>query len=155
MRRPTRTRRLSIAAMMALAVFVAVAAVGARSLWIVDSWYYRHSIGFRLEGGRFGCMYESSDRDNPGFTFTHFTFRTMPHQVLPVFWKFHVHHATYAATFPGGSHGHTKVSVVWIPLWFPLLLLLIAPARWLIARPAKGRAFPISGNTLPSNGIPS
>lgn len=29
------------------------------------------------------------------------------------------------------------------PLWFPLLLLLIAPVRWLIARPASASAFPV------------
>ena len=143
MRRPTRTRRLTIAAMVSLLAFVGVAGVGARSLWIVDSWYYSHSIGVRLEGGRFGCMHESSDRVISGITFTHFTFRMMPRQVLTVFWKFHIHRAEYAVTFPGGSLGHTKVFVVWIPLWFPLLLLLIAPVRWLIARPANTPAFPV------------
>jgi len=32
---------------------------------------------------------------------------------------------------------------VWVPLWFPLLLLLITPARWLIARPTNAPAFPV------------
>jgi hypothetical protein len=30
-----------------------------------------------------------------------------------------------------------------VPLWFPLFLLLIAPVRWLIARPANVPAFPV------------
>ena len=39
--------------------------------------------------------------------------------------------------------GSEKVFAVRIPVWFPLLLLLIAPARWLIARPADAPAFPV------------
>jgi len=31
----------------------------------------------------------------------------------------------------------------WIPLWFVLLLLLIAPALWLVARPTNAPAFPV------------
>ncbi|HEX5243521.1 MAG TPA: hypothetical protein VFW23_09705 [Tepidisphaeraceae bacterium] len=30
-----------------------------------------------------------------------------------------------------------------VPVWFPLLLLFIAPARWLIARLASAPAFPV------------
>ena len=30
----------------------------------------------------------------------------------------------------------------WLPLWFPLLLLLIAPVRWLISRRSRP-AFPV------------
>jgi len=32
---------------------------------------------------------------------------------------------------------------LWIPLWFPLLILLVAPARWLIARSGNTPAFPL------------
>lgn len=33
-----------------------------------------------------------------------------------------------------------------VPLWFPLLLLLIAPVRWLVARPQYVPAFPVVAN---------
>ena len=40
---------------------------------------------------------------------------------------------------------------IFIPLWFPLLLLLIAPVRWLIARPQYVPAFPVIADAKQSS----
>ena len=40
--------------------------------------------------------------------------------------------------------GYTLVLINFtVPLWFPLVLLLIAPVRWLIARPENAPAFAV------------
>ena len=41
-----------------------------------------------------------------------------------------------------------------VPIWFPLLLLLIAPVCWLIARPANAPAFPIVTDGNRERGYP-
>ena len=51
MRRPTRTRRFSIAAMMSLLAFVVVAGEGSRSCWIWDQWHTGAGKTISLENG--------------------------------------------------------------------------------------------------------
>jgi len=43
--------------------------------------------------------------------------------------------------------GNLTEHAVWVPLWFPLFLLLIIPMYWLIARSANGPAFPVIADT--------
>src|SRR6185437_12354296 len=54
MRRPTRTRRLSIAAIVSLVAFVVLASAGVRSLFVYDQWDFGSHI---IESGNFGIGY--------------------------------------------------------------------------------------------------
>jgi len=139
MRRSTRPRRLSIAAKLSLLAFVALSALGARSFWTADSWTHgdRRAIGFALGRGQLACAYVSMPPEMKISGHHQSTdaqsFET-PSAILP----FNVVNRVFH--FPSGD---LKQHALWVSLWFPLLLLLIAPARWLIARPANARAFPV------------
>ena len=130
MRRPTRTRRLSIAALASSLVFVVIASAGIRSFWRWDAITNHYGRDIRLEAG-------------------HITYRQMSDPLS-------------AALYPRARHiaWKTRVSreslILWprieiygnslnvcLPLWPVLLLLLIAPARWVTARPIGGPAFPV------------
>lgn len=138
MRRSFRTRRLSLTAMVSLLAFVAVAELGIKSLWISDGWFDRngHVIGV-FEG----CAVYSqiTTRFNGLVTSGHYTVRKKPDR--------HVLRTAisgFSATKiflpnPRVAIGFEIVA----PLWPLLLLLLIAPVRWLIARPVNTQAFPV------------
>jgi len=138
MRRPTRTRRLSIAALVCCALFVVTAGTGLRSFWKQDSWIYgtdKRVVGFGSGRGRIVGLYISAPADikilhgHQSWDATSFEF---PSPILPVAVVRQTDHLLV---------GDLTQRAVWVPLWFPLLLLLIAPARWLIARPANAAAF--------------
>lgn len=139
MRRPSRIRRLSVAAIVSLLVFVAVAWIGVRS--------------FRIRSA-----YELGDHQRILITRGYFQYYACRFTPLPV--RLEVDYAGPMAMVPdmprkaylGFSFEHRSqnlltslfdVDLFWLPLWFPLSLLLIAPALWLIARPAKVPAFPV------------
>jgi len=143
MRRPTRTHRLSIAAMVSSLAFGVVAAAGIRSFWTADSWTHGRTylVGLALGRGRLVCGYvalpvevkvsdghQSSDAKS-----------------------FENHSAIFPVAFVNKVYrlpsGNLTEHAVWVPLWFPLFLLLIIPMYWLIARSANGPAFPVIADT--------
>jgi len=134
MRHPTRTRRLSIAAMGSFVAFVVVASAGLRSLWTADEWSVGTGRAIGLNDGRIFLAHGS-----------HSLVHGPPHLSAPS--------SSYPfATVLGFSFRHIKIAlrrttpeafVYVVPVWFPLVLLLIAPMRWLISRPAKAPAFPV------------
>jgi len=135
MRRPIRTRPLSIAAIMSFLAFVVVAGAGARSYWVYNGWECgRFRFGElecgrvayeRLSGGIFDTM---ADRSR------YFSRNAIPVDMLSTL-KFDLVNAN--------QDGEIKVFIVRVPLWPLLLLLLIAPALWLIARSLGVPAFPV------------
>lgn len=145
MHRPTRTRRLSLAAMVSLLAFVVLAAVGVRSYWTWDEW----DLNWRKYG-------DVITVNRGSVTFRHFVSIIADTPVFGV-----TGHASgdvrpeYISYEPGSIFGlvvrseHLEAPfnyerfIIRIPLWFPLLLLLIAPICWLIARPANAPAFPV------------
>lgn len=145
MRRPTRTRRLSIAAIASLLAFVILAALGIRSLRISDAWgsntwiivLQNGSLRFLKETGYYASgptnklSHVSGDARTKG-PFVNLKFMISNRDIIP------------------GRPGALKIHELYIPLWFPLLLLLIVPFRWLIARPANAMAFPINIDAKPS-----
>jgi hypothetical protein len=142
MRRPTRTRRLSIAAMASLLAFVVAAAAGVRSFWISDTWIFANcqseivlSSG-SVTGARIKSVgVEGFDRSK------HLFGRVAPdkHKIARAIWGFHA----WRIVLPHRSGVREEISALDAPLWSLLLLLLIAPARWLLARPANASAFPV------------
>lgn len=136
MRRPTRTRRLSIAATVSLLAFVVVAIVGVRSLWTWD--VFTDGNG-RVVGLEQGCViFTHTIATRPDAPSTHLSGSVqdlpVPKNVLGFAVENRIEHNQF---------GDDKIFGVRIPLWFPLLLLLLAPMRWLIARPTDAPAFPI------------
>lgn len=140
MRRPTRTRRLSTAAIVSLLASVAVAGAGIRSMWIQDYWNlgtFRTIRTIALAGGcmRYGCL--SGDLlagvPPPRGHISLFRKRRIDSDIFNFSVRDFISHSVPA---------YRQITVA-IPLWFPLLLLLIAPVRWLIALPANAPAFPV------------
>jgi len=136
MRRPTRTRRLSIAALTSSLAFVIVACAGIRSFWTYDAWQtvvHGEGYAFVLECGTAGFVCRSGEAipSEPG---GHVHGDENPDRYAVLFgireFQFHV------------SRKEAEIDLR-IPVWPLLLLLLIAPVRWLIARPANAPAFPV------------
>lgn len=150
MRRPTRTGRLSITAILSLLALVAVAGIGVRSFWFQESWTLQPASTGRvaermiaLNRGRVSC------EDVSWIT------ATKPSELRDLGYM----SGDLKSPFPGHRSilglSETKevalilkdrtlvILVVDVPLWPLLVLLLIAPLRWLIARPAGGPAFPV------------
>jgi len=138
MRRPTRTRRLSIAAIASLLGFVVVAAAAIRSFRVASD----TKIGWRndilLEGGYITYLhiYQTREvRDQSGNLKWPIKFRWIGGGFRVGQWILTLY-KQYTFVQCG----------IELPVWFPLLLLLIAPVRWLIARPANAPAFPVIAN---------
>lgn len=142
MRGPARTRRFSIVAILSLSGFVVLAGAAVKSFSSWNAWGmgshqrvllthgYIQYARFRItvlpvsratlmleRSHSIGSLPDLPDRSFLGFSYEHDQSRG------PI--------ARY--------EGH----YFWVPLWFPLLLLLIAPALWVIARPITGQAFPV------------
>lgn len=140
MRRPTRTHRLSIVAIEWFAVFLVVAVAGIRSFWICDALGNGNDRAIFLEGGYLVFIHSSGNATFlppsgylSGPIDDEFPF---PRSFLGFAVK------RESATLLFGKAIATEFSLR-APLWFPLLLLLINPVRWLIARPVRGPAFPV------------
>lgn len=139
MRRPTRTRRLSIAATVSLLAFLVVAAAGIRSLWVFDA------IGTPTQAG--GWAVELADA-RATFELVlsagasgptgrgHVSARLRPNSSIVgrAIWGFRAQKTVLP---------RMEMFQIITPLWLPLLLLLIAPMSWLIARQANPPAFPV------------
>lgn len=142
MNRPNRTRRFSVAAILSLLAFVTLAIAGIRSFSNWNAWGmgshkrvllthgYIQYARFRItvlpvsratlmleRSHSIGSLPDLPDRSFLGFSYEHDQSR--------------------------GPSARYEGHYFWVPLWFPLLLLLIAPALWVIARPITGQAFPV------------
>ena len=145
MRRPTRTRRLSIAAMASLLAFVAAAGADVRSFWNYDIWQtVSNKGGCAIVLGR-GCaaFARRSGAALPGAIpimpkgHTHIDYQPHRSDVLESFWNFRFQNRADIKQGRGSTFAFVG------PIWPLLLLLLITPVRWLIARPANAPAFPV------------
>lgn len=136
MHRPTRTRRLSIAAIVSLLAFVMLAGAGVRSFWTWDMLTDGNGRAIALQQG---CIiYEHSIATRPDAPSSHFSGSAKNLPVPKNFLGFAVENRVIHTQF-----GNDKVFGVRVPTWLPLLLLLLAPTCWLLARPASAPAFPI------------
>lgn len=142
MRRPIRTRRLSIAAIVSCAAFWAVAAFCVQSFRAPDQSRALGRGGFiDLSNGCIDYMHMSKiatlDRrvlEDPSFSVAH-----------SQSWDDHYSFAgfSFAHSIFDGERSTYEAFFFGLPLWPWLLLLLIAPVRWIIARPSSALAFPI------------
>ena len=131
MRRPARTRRLSIAAIWSLLAFMGMAGAGVRSFWIADELTdVRSLIGFAG-----GLVYFSRLSPPNGFGVRGYTSMNIDPHGRAIFSGFSTRTVRYAPKF--------EMDSVIVPIWPLLLLLLIAPVWWLIARSANAPAFPV------------
>lgn len=136
MRRPTCTRRLSIAAMASLLGFAVVAGAGIRSFWTMDELDFEQKRATALNGGYLHYA-RASFKIGQGLV----VHQSRRYQVISYpnnFLGFSVWKQVLSFPSLSGTIFHLRV-----PLWFPLLLLLIVPVRWLIAGPRYVSAFPI------------
>jgi len=139
MRRPARTRLLSIAAAVSLLAFVVVAASGIRSLWVFDAIGRSNQHGgWAIELADARATFElvlSSGASGP-IGRGHVSARLRPNSSIVgrAIWGFHAEKTVLPSM---------QLIQIITPLWLPLLLLLIAPVCWLIARQAKPPAFPV------------
>jgi|SRR6185437_802493 len=142
MRRLIRTRHLSIAAIVSLLVFGAVLGAGVRSYW---SWE-QVAVGDGMAlGVDTGCLFYTFDNQGTAPGFSHQSVEPDAEWIAdayPATWRF-AGFSVNSLNSPIKPTGRFKVFIFRVPIWFPLLLLLIAPVRWLIARPANAPAFPV------------
>lgn len=127
MRRPTRTRRLSIAAIVSLLAVCPYI----RSFWTYGGFNFRYGREIELDRGCF--LYEQAG-------VKHIWGAYLGNNYLDSIWGFAI--GNQAAIDPV-TLGNISVFRIRIPLWPFILLLLIAPVRWLIAQPANAAAFPV------------
>ncbi len=132
MRRPTRTRRLSIAAIVSLLLFAMVAVPGIRSFWTWEVWSNHNGrLVIALVRGRVSYLRASEVVTQllpPGYS----SYKSSPdwNSIRESLWGFRI-------------DNDQALFMMHVPIWPLLLLLLIAPARWLIARPVDAAAFPV------------
>ena len=142
MRRPTRTRRLGFAATVSLLAFLMVAIAGVRSFWNCDLWQFMingKGQAYFLYSGRAGFVCRSGEAMPTEYSgHTHTVVEPNRYGALQSLWGFEVHYGVDSARQHDGP-----VFEFCAPLWPLLLVLLIIPARWLIARPAGSPAFPV------------
>jgi len=137
MHRPTRTRRLSIAAILSLVGLVVIAGAGVRSFWTMDELDFGHDRAIALNGG---CLH-----------YAHASFLVNRYRIQHLSRKYQV--ITSPRTNLGFGVWNQVLSPkqtvfrACAPIWPFLLLLLIVPVCWLIARPAATSAFPIITST--------
>lgn len=126
---------------MSLVVFAAVAGAGVRSLWSLDLWESGNGRwGIVLAGGRAHFNHMSGlAAQYPPTGHVHVDVRPNRSDIAQMVWGFRIDRDTLP--FDNGRY-----SILHTPIWPLLLLLLIVPVRWLIARPACASAFPVIAN---------
>lgn len=129
--------------MVSLLAFMMLAGEGVRSFRIWDSWGFGIGRGgVDLVQGRVLYTYEAKATPLESPHFVHVSVydnRTdnLDHLISRK-WIF----AGFSVRNFGFPSGQTYI-VVAAPLWFPLLLLLVVPVRWLVAQPTNAPAFPV------------
>lgn len=152
MRRPTRTRRLSLAATTSFAIFLVVGVAGIRSFWTWDALDF--GVGNRILISHGYLRYSHTwISQAPGYPVQPQSLSHESGHDLSTLGSLGRH-------FLGFSYNHIKASQtsncldvyeLWIPLWFPLLLLLFAPMRWLFAQHINVPAFPVLNEAKGAN----
>src|SRR2546421_3507917 len=124
MQGPTRTRRLSVAAMVSLVAFVLVAGAGVRSFWTMDELDFNHDRAIALNGGclHYGHASWPINQELIAHQSRKYQVLVYPNGILGF--------ALWHQALP--PLGKQKIFRVCTPIWPLLLLLLIAPLRWLI-----------------------
>lgn len=138
-RRPTCTRRLSIAAILSLLAFVVVAGAGVRSLRISDEWHFGSWRTITLANGciEYSHWWGSAVPAIKGPPVTgHRSSKTSPQNSSR---GFGMYEHDFVTTIPRATE---TVFVAWTSLWVPFFLLLVAPVRWVFSRP-RSAAFPV------------
>lgn len=125
MSRLTRTRRLSIAAVVSLLLFGGMTGTESQSIPIGDSGLLKLSDGTM----EFRLVWNQKPSADPGSS------SFSEHDVLGF---------TVTKWVAGFGPVHLIIEV---PRWPIFLLLLIIPVRWLIARPPNAAAFPVIADT--------
>jgi len=145
MRRPIRTRRLSIAAMVSLLLIVAVTAEGIRSFKKYDELVYGYSRQLVIIGGDIGYTHTTGiyvpEDGTLAYSSGEIARSGWGDADYPVC-RFQMRVTNTVVTGPGPI----RIFEVWVPLWFLLLFLLIAPVLWLMSRRASTLsrpAFPV------------
>jgi hypothetical protein len=142
MRRPTRTRRLSIAAIMSLRAFVVLTGAGVRSFWKWDIFGMYGSgawQGIGIEKGRIAFMrIWGTALTNQSYPAGHFSGK----ENLGVPWGV-CGFCVNKESSPPPPYPDAHTFVLAMPLWSLLLVMLLAPVCWLIAHPANAPAFPV------------
>lgn len=151
MQRRIRTRRLSFAATMSFAALLALSLAGIRSFWTSDALYLPAGCRLLISHGYFQYSHTwISQASGYPLKERSLSYESGLDPMEP---------GSLGRRFLGFSFFHIKASQtsncldlfeLWIPIWFPLLILLIAPVRWLIARSGNAPAFPIIAETCRS-----
>jgi len=136
---------MSIAAIVSLLLFGVVAGAGVRSFWIWDGWTWNlRDYGDNVELDRGGLIIQQLVSTATGTS----VFGVTGHYSAGIKEEDRWQTRKFASGF-GVINDYEKPPHYYtlfqfrIPLWFPLLLLLIAPLRSLIARPTNAPAFPV------------
>lgn len=142
---PAHTRRQSIPAIVSCAAFVILALAGVRSFWTWDRWNINNG---RAIGISSGCIFYTRGPLYPP-DFAHLSgnqFATHSEdRISPVKWRylgFSIRHQTSISS-PRSPNQKFQMFFLRVPIWFPLLLLLIVPVRWLFMRLTSVAAFPV------------
>lgn len=134
-----RTRRLSIVAVVSFVAFVVVAVITIRSFWLSDGWADNSGHFIALEGGRIAYTHIFVPNYLPS---GHLPASMSPdRQVLEnAIWGFRA----YKSSIPSDPSGQAIPAFrAAVPLWPLLVLLIVAPVRWLRAQQSNEPAFPV------------
>jgi len=133
---------------MSVAALVALSFVGVRSFWTSDALDLPAGNRLLISHGYFQYSHTwISEAPGSPVSYRSLSYESGLSPTEP---------GSLGTRFLGFSYLHIKASQtsncldlfeLWIPLWFPLLLLVIVPVRWLIARPANAPAFSIIAET--------
>lgn len=144
MQRRIRTQRLSIAATMSFAALLVLSLAGLQSFWRWDALYLPAGNKILISHGYFQYSH-SWISEAPGFPLKERSFSydsglnpTEPESLGRHFLGFSCFHIKASQT-----SNCLDLFKLWIPLWFPFLILLITPVRWLTARSGNAPSFPI------------
>jgi len=133
MRRPTRSRRLSIAAIVSITGVFVIAAAAVRSLWAFDHLDFTSAQGIGLSEG---CIvyWRWSGKSLIGMN---------TEGNPPILGALRPYIGTHEKQVFSTSSMNPKCFYVSVPLGLPLLILAITIAYWLVGREADEPAFPI------------
>jgi hypothetical protein len=129
--------RMSIVAMLSLLAFMVVVAADIRSFRIGDYWGSSWRSIALDHGSIIYSQFWGSGLYHLSGRVQHATGHQTAWMGSISAWKFGTNYKNYRQT------DDVQFFAIWIPLWLPLLLMLFAPVRWLIARPANAPAFPV------------
>ena len=140
MQRPIRTSWMSIAAMVSFAAFAVLTVFAVRSFWTWDLLSDGVSEMITLSDGCVMYTHTSTSGASRTSLNGHISGRGYPN--LRSIRRAILGFSATRSILPSGV-GQLQVSQVTLPLWPLLLLLIVMPVLWLIARPPAGPAFTV------------